>query len=134
MLEFLLYLIPVIGVLWLFWKLDCDLTTWLYEKFGQSPSELCGKVIWVTGASSGIGAALAEILALHGAKIIISGTKEDLLTEVKRKCHAVNPSLKDKDVLQLPFDMTDIERHSDRFNEVIKHFGKVRLKLVSGLY
>lgn len=125
MLAFLLYFIPVIVILWLFWKQDADLTTLFYEKFGQSPQSLKGKVIWVTGASSGIGAVFAEILATIGAKLVLSGTREGPLMEVKRKCHALNPQLKDDDILFLPFDVTDIDGHEKRVRDVITHFGKV---------
>jgi len=39
---------------------DADLTTLLYEKYGRNVGEeLRGKVVWITGASAGIGAALA---------------------------------------------------------------------------
>lgn len=124
MLGFLLYLIPVIGILWFLWKLDADLTTLYYEKFGQSPTSLRGKVIWVTGASSGIGATFVEVLATIGAKLVLSGTREGPLMEVKRKCHALNPQLKDDDILFLPFDVTDIDGHEKRVSKVISHFGK----------
>jgi short-subunit dehydrogenase len=35
------------------------------------------KVVWITGASSGIGEALAYQFANQGAKLIISSRKED---------------------------------------------------------
>ncbi len=40
------------------------------------------KVWWITGASSGIGAALAEVLARKGARLILSGRNEAALAEV----------------------------------------------------
>ncbi len=44
--------------------------------------EYSGKVIWITGASSGIGEALAEALAARGAHIILSGRRTDALQAV----------------------------------------------------
>ena len=48
--------------------------------------ELNGQVVWVTGASSGIGAACAIEAAKHGAKLVISARSKDLLNDVKSKC------------------------------------------------
>jgi short-subunit dehydrogenase len=44
------------------------------------------RVIWVTGASSGIGEALAYQLNELGAKIILSARREDILIKVKNNC------------------------------------------------
>lgn len=49
-------------------------------------NELCGKVVWVTGASSGIGEELAYQLSRIGALLAISARREDELERVKKKC------------------------------------------------
>lgn len=43
---------------------------------------LDGKVAWVTGAGSGIGAATARALALEGATVVLSGRRQAALEEV----------------------------------------------------
>ena len=45
-----------------------------------------GKVVWITGASKGIGAALAIEAARHGAKVAISARTQDKLEETKKRC------------------------------------------------
>ena len=45
-----------------------------------------GKVVWITGASSGIGEALAYSLARRGARLILSARGEDRLREVQAAC------------------------------------------------
>lgn len=57
-----------------------------------------GKVVWITGASSGIGAALAREWASRGAHLVLSGRDEARLAEVARDCG---------ETLLLPFDVRD---------------------------
>lgn len=61
--------------------------------------EYTGKVIWITGASSGIGEALAEAFAARGAQIILSGRRTDALQAVADRLPT--PSF------VLPFETTD---------------------------
>lgn len=58
-----------------------------------------GKVWWITGASSGIGEALAEALSAEGAKLILSGRNVGALKEAAGKCKTATHIL--------PFEATD---------------------------
>lgn len=60
--------------------------------------EFAGKVVWITGASSGIGAGLAREWAKRGAHIILSGRDEARLAKVAEGCG---------ETLTLPFDVRD---------------------------
>ncbi|WP_370189172.1 SDR family NAD(P)-dependent oxidoreductase [Qipengyuania sp.] len=60
-----------------------------------------GKTAWITGASSGIGAALAREWAGRGARIILSGRDEQRLATVADDLAG--------DTLVLPFDVRDEE-------------------------
>lgn len=57
-----------------------------------------GSVVWITGASSGIGAALAHDLAGRGAHLVLSGRDESRLAEVADQCG---------ETLIVPFDVRD---------------------------
>lgn len=57
-----------------------------------------GQAVWITGASSGIGAAMARALAKDGARLILSGRNEAALAAVAADCG---------DALVLPFEVTD---------------------------
>ena len=43
-------------------------------------------MIWITGASTGIGASCAIEAAKLGAKLVLSARNETLLKEIKQKC------------------------------------------------
>ncbi|WP_370033152.1 SDR family NAD(P)-dependent oxidoreductase [Qipengyuania mesophila] len=58
-----------------------------------------GKTAWITGASSGIGAALAREWASRGARIILSGRDEKRLAQVAADIST--------ETLVLPFDVRD---------------------------
>ena len=49
-------------------------------------SEYAGKVVWITGASSGIGEAMAKEFAKSNAKVVLSARRKDELERVKTEC------------------------------------------------
>ncbi|MGQ0742259.1 MAG: 3-oxoacyl-ACP reductase FabG [Alphaproteobacteria bacterium] len=59
--------------------------------------ELSGKVALVTGASGGIGGAIAKALHAQGATLVLSGTRADALEKVKQElsthAHAITCNL-----------------------------------------
>lgn len=84
------------------------------------------KVIWITGASSGIGKALAIELSKHNVKLVLSARNEAKLSEVKKACS--NPN----QVLVLPLDLGNIESFNLKVNEVISTFGKIDILVNNG--
>jgi short-subunit dehydrogenase len=66
-------------------------------------TQLSGKVVWITGASSGIGEALALQAAAQGARLVLSARRIVELDRVRLAC--VDPSK----VAVLPVDLTDFD-------------------------
>lgn len=65
---------------------------------------LAGKVVWVTGASAGIGEALVEAFAKEGCKIILTARREEELKRVQKEA-----GLDDSNSLILPMDLSKVE-------------------------
>jgi len=121
------FLIFCVGLLVLIFFSDCDLTLKLAERFGAPLSSLQGKVVWIIGASTGIGEYLAYELVANGAKVILSGRRQTELIRVKNQCLVIGEKngLRETDILLLPFDVSQIELHQSYFDKVLSHFGSL---------
>jgi short-subunit dehydrogenase len=72
------------------------------EKNNEYSGSLKGKVIVITGASSGVGRAIAMELARHGADLVLAARREEVLDEVVNECEALGVK-----ALSVPTDVTD---------------------------
>ena len=77
------------------------------------------QVVWITGASSGIGEGLALAFAAAGAKLVLSARRAERLAQVKQACRDA------ADVLLVPFDMLDEVGRAKAVDAVLKHYGHV---------
>ena len=85
------------------------------------------KVIWITGASSGIGESLAIEFAKRGARLILSARREEELNRVLNLTKL--PSL---DIMLLPFDLNDTSKASGLAAQVINKFGRIDILINNG--
>lgn len=105
---------------------DSDIQLVFYRFFGKSPRRLKGKVIFITGASSGIGEHIAYELAKHGVKLILTARRKDELERVKKTCLNLSKGqLSDNDILVIPMDLTNLSSHKQCFQQAVNHFGCV---------
>ena len=74
------------------------------------------KVIWITGASSGIGKAVAIKFAENGWTVIASARRENLLNELKE----IN-----KNIHTFPLDVTEIQDCKIVVKKIIKQFHNI---------
>ena len=80
------------------------------------------KVIWITGASSGIGKALAIKFAKEGWKVAISARRENLLNEIAKTYN---------DIFPYPLDVTDSKKCELVFNNIKEKFKNVDISVFS---
>src|ERR1035437_8688220 len=85
------------------------------------------KIVWITGASSGIGEALAKAFAAEGAKLILSARRIDELQRVKAELN-----LSEENCLILPLDLANTSNIDDLTQRVISKFQRIDILLNNG--
>lgn len=86
------------------------------------------KVIWITGASSGIGRACVQVYASKGYRVILSSRRKEALQEVVDALDGVN-----KDLLHIvPLDLSKTDELKGIADNVINEFNHVDIMLHSG--
>lgn len=84
------------------------------------------KIIWITGASSGIGKSLAIALSKQQTKLILSSRNETKLNEVKNTCkHPENVKI-------LPLDLENYTSLTAKVDEALELFGTVDMLFNNG--
>lgn len=83
-------------------------------------TQTTGSRVWITGASSGIGAALAEEMASRGARVAISARRADRLEEVSKGR-----------MLVVPLDVTDHEAVQTTARRIRDDFGDIDVAVLN---
>jgi len=86
------------------------------------------KRVWVTGASSGIGEALAHAFAERGAHLILSARNEQELNRVAAGCTNAGAA----SVIVQPLDLAQHDTISGIVDKILKQVGKVDILLNNG--
>lgn len=84
------------------------------------------QIIWITGASSGIGEALAHELASAGARLVLSSRREKELERVRGEIE------RSDEHLVLPLDLIEEETHGAAVQAVLDRFGRVDVMVHNG--
>jgi short-subunit dehydrogenase len=85
-----------------------------------------GSRVWVTGASSGIGAALVHELAGRGCRVAASARREEQLKELAMSAPG--------EVMVMPVDVTDRARMLAAAESIRERFGAIDLVILNAAY
>jgi short-subunit dehydrogenase len=80
------------------------------------------KVVWITGASSGLGEAMAKEFASGQAKLVLSARREAELQRVKKECSEFIPA---ENIMIIPLDVTALTGIEAEAEKVIQKFGRI---------
>ena len=80
------------------------------------------KVVWITGASSGLGEGLAIEFAKEKSKLILSARRVSELERVKKECAKFIP---EENILVLPLDVTELSTINSEVQKVIQKFSRI---------
>lgn len=86
----------------------------------SKPDRFTGKVVFVTGAASGIGRATAVAFAAEGAHVAVLDRTEEALKETEAAAKAVGG-----DVLAIAGDVSSSERVEAAVSQVVDRFGRL---------
>lgn len=85
------------------------------------------KTVWITGASSGIGEALAYEFAGKGYNLVLSARRKEVLEQVATRCTTSGNSVE-----IVPLDLTDIDSFPNIVSDVRKKVNRIDILINNG--
>jgi dehydrogenase/reductase SDR family protein 7B len=86
--------------------------------------EIKDRIVWITGASSGIGEQLAYLFDRAGARVILSSNEAEQLERVRGNCQG--------DAEVLPLDLSDAADLAEKARQVLARHGRVDFLVNNG--
>ncbi|MFC2084860.1 SDR family oxidoreductase [Bacteroidota bacterium] len=84
------------------------------------------KVVWITGGGSGLGKAMALEFARNGAKVVISGRRENILKETVREIERENSQ-----GLAIQCDVSKEEEIIEAVSQIVNSFGRLDVAIAN---
>ncbi len=90
-------------------------------KLSKAPGRLDGRVAWISGATSGIGEAAAELFAQEGAQVAVVGRRLELGRKIAARINRRNPGA----ALALACDVSSEAEVAQSIASTVKAFGRL---------
>ncbi|HET7608463.1 MAG TPA: YciK family oxidoreductase [Gammaproteobacteria bacterium] len=97
-------------------------TTVDWRSYRPAPQDLDGRVIMVTGATSGIGRAVARGLVVHGATVILHGRNEKALEALYQELKPLGP---EPSVAQIDLERAQGPQYQQLLDEIEARYGRL---------
>ncbi|XP_075220389.1 dehydrogenase/reductase SDR family protein 7-like [Lycorma delicatula] len=101
---------------------------WLLFKifhFKKSHAKLQGKVVVITGASSGLGEALAHVFYKAGCKVILIARRENELARVKNDLLSLHPTIPTHPPVIISMDLSELNDIAGHVKKILAVYNKV---------
>lgn len=108
----------------------CSFYKLIFDK--EIRNSLPNKVVLITGASSGLGEALAHVFYSTGCKLILSSRRVEELERVKNDLLQIEAIGLTHAPMILPLDLTDINSLPGKVNQVLAAYGHIDILVNNG--
>ncbi|KAL0272689.1 UNVERIFIED_CONTAM: hypothetical protein PYX00_005561 [Menopon gallinae] len=103
-----------------------------YLKYKTLRKKLAGKVVMITGASSGLGEAFAHVFYKAGCKIILSSRTQSELARVRKVLLQMHKTTPTYPPVLLPLDLSDINLLPSKAQDALQIFGHIDILINNG--
>ncbi len=115
------FMYSIFALLAVFFACDCDLSLYFAPYNNAKEKHFENQVIWVTGASSGIGAQLAKDFAISGAHVYLTARRLEQLEIAARECSVLGA----KSVTVIKHNVLDHDESLKIANDIISEHGYI---------
>ncbi|GLV38785.1 uncharacterized protein CBL_05783 [Carabus blaptoides fortunei] len=127
----------------MFWKIFSSICIpvtipWLCFKFikafnyKRKFASLSGKVVLITGASSGLGEALAHAFYSQGCKVVLAARRKDELERVKNDLMQMHATVPTYPPVVVPVDLSELNSLPGQVSSVLAIFGHIDILINNG--
>ncbi|XP_041773980.1 dehydrogenase/reductase SDR family protein 7-like [Anopheles merus] len=98
----------------------------------RNARHLNGKVVLITGASSGLGEALAHSFFLAGCKVVLAARRKDELERVRKDLLELHATVPTHPPIILPLDLSDLNSIGSKVQSVLEIHGAIDILVNNG--
>ncbi|XP_035913886.1 dehydrogenase/reductase SDR family protein 7-like [Anopheles stephensi] len=98
----------------------------------RNARNLNGKVVLITGASSGLGEALAHSFYLAGCKVVLAARRKEELERVRKDLLELHATVPTHPPIILPLDLSDLNSITGKVQSVLEIHGAIDILVNNG--